>query len=77
MSDAEIKRLADNSELIDTIQHTRRIIKIWEELRDLEHNDEITSIGAADAQAQERPARHRVARRRADQQAVSGADTDV
>ena len=39
MSEAQIKRLVKNSEVIDDLQHTRRIIKIFEELRYLLRND--------------------------------------
>jgi hypothetical protein len=35
MSDAEIKKLARDSDLIDAIQHSRRIIKIWEAVREM------------------------------------------
>jgi Bifunctional DNA primase/polymerase, N-terminal/Primase C terminal 2 (PriCT-2) len=38
MSNAQIRKLARHSNLIDSLQHTRKIIKIWEELREMLRN---------------------------------------
>ena len=45
MSDAEIKRLAKDSDLIDDIQHSRRIIKIWEAVREMVRDPDIEVSG--------------------------------
>jgi hypothetical protein len=45
MSDAEIKRLAKESDLIDDIQHSRRIIKIWEAVREMLRDPDIEVSG--------------------------------
>jgi Bifunctional DNA primase/polymerase, N-terminal/Primase C terminal 2 (PriCT-2) len=45
MSNAELKRLARNHDLIDAIQHARRIIRIWEAVRELLENPETTVSG--------------------------------
>jgi hypothetical protein len=45
MSDAEIKRLAKDSDLIDDIQHSRRIIKIWEAVREMLRDPDIEVSG--------------------------------
>ena len=34
-SDATIKKLAGGDELVDSIRHTRRVIRIWRAVRDL------------------------------------------
>jgi putative DNA primase/helicase len=45
MSDAEIKGLAKESDLIDDIQHSRRIIKIWEAVREMVRDPDIEVSG--------------------------------
>ena len=45
MSSAELKRLARDNDLIDAIAHSRRIIKIWEAVRELLANPEIAVSG--------------------------------
>ena len=45
MSDSMLKALAANHELIDRIQHTRRVIQIWEELREFLNRADITVSG--------------------------------
>jgi hypothetical protein len=46
MSEAEITTLAGNKDVIDTIQHTRRVIQIWEAVGDLLKDPSITVSGA-------------------------------
>jgi hypothetical protein len=45
MSEIELTQLASKQNLIDSIQHTRRVIQIWEELREFLNNADITVSG--------------------------------
>jgi putative DNA primase/helicase len=45
MTDAEIRKLASDSDTIDAIQHARRIIRIWETIRELIEDPDITVSG--------------------------------
>ena len=45
MSEAEIAALADDKDTIDTIQHTRRVIQIWEAVGDLLKDPDIKVSG--------------------------------
>jgi putative DNA primase/helicase len=45
MSELELNQLASKKNLIDSIKHTRRLIQIWEELRDFLNRDDIEVSG--------------------------------
>ena len=45
MSEADLKKLARNHDLIDAIAHSRRIIKMWEAMRELKANPAISISG--------------------------------
>ena len=45
MSDAEISALANDSDTIDAIQHARRVIQIWEAVRELLRDPDIAVSG--------------------------------
>ena len=45
MSEAEITELANDSDTIDTIQHSRRVIQIWEAVRELLKDPDIAVSG--------------------------------
>ena len=77
MSDANFTKLARNKDLIDAIKHSRCVIRIWQEVCDILQRDEHRRLWTADVDAEWRTARRRMEGRRADQETISGADTDA
>jgi hypothetical protein len=74
MGSGELKRLEDNHALIDAIQHGRRVIRIWEAVREIVQLIEPPKVCG---EARERAACRRVARHCRYQQTVPGSDVDA